>query len=87
MAKMYKVIIKDVNGKKIYSSNEMSSMMIQFEIDWVSNKIDLKGMGLTIIIKPIKDEKERRENFLEIIRKNKDASKEVNLDDLDKFKI
>ena len=87
MAKMYKVIIKDVNGKKIYSSNEMSSMMIQFEIDWVSNKIDLKGMGLTIIIKPIKDEKERREDLLNKLKEKKDASKEVNLDDLDKFKI
>ena len=87
MAKMYKVIIKDVNGKKIYSSNEMSSMMIQFEIDWVSNKIDLKGMGLTIIIKPIKDEKEKREDLLNKLKEKKDASKEVNLDDLDKFKI
>ena len=85
MAKMYKVIIKDVNGKKIYSSNEMSSMMIQFEIDWINTNIDLDG--LTIIVKPIEGEKERRENFLEKIRKNKDASKEVNLDDLDKFKI
>ena len=82
---MYKVIIKDVNGKKIYSSNEMSSMMIQYEIDWININIDLDG--LILIIKPIKGKTERREDLLEKIRKNKDASKEVNLDDLDKFKI
>ena len=85
MAKIYKVIIKDVNGKKIYSSNEMSSMMIQFEIDWINTNIDLDG--LILIIKPIKGEKVRREDLLKKMRKNKDASKEVNLDDLDKFKI
>ena len=81
MAKMYKVIIKDVNGKKIYSSNEMSSsMMIQFEIDWINTNIDLDG--LTIIVKPIKGEKERREDLLKKLTPN-----DVNLDDLDKFKI
>ena len=77
---MYKVIIKDVNGKKIYSSNEMSSMMIQFEIDWINTNIDLDG--LTIIVKPIKGEKERREDLLKKLTPN-----DVNLDDLDKFKI
>ena len=80
MAKMYKVIIKDVNGKKIYSSNEMSSLMIQFEIDWINTNIDLDG--LTIIVKPIKGEKERREDLLKKLTPN-----DVNLDDLDKFKI
>ena len=80
MAEMYKVIIKDVNGKKIYSSNEMSSMMIQFEIDWINISIDLDG--LTIIVKPIKGKKERREDLLKKLTPN-----DVNLDDLDKFKI
>ena len=80
MAEMYKVIIKDVNGKKIYSSNEMSSMMIQFEIDWINISIDMDG--LTIIVKPIKVKKERREDLLKKLTPN-----DVNLDDLDKFKI
>ena len=80
MAEMYKVIIKDVNGKKIYSSNEMSSMMIQFEIDWINISIDLDG--LTIIVKPIKGKKERREDLLKKLTPN-----DVNLDGLDKFKI
>jgi hypothetical protein len=80
MAEMYKVIIKEVNGKKIYSSNEMSSMMIQFEIDWININIDLDG--LILIIKPIKGRKERREDLLKKLTPN-----DVNLDDLDKFKI
>ena len=79
MAEMYKVIIKEVNGKKIYSSNEMSSMMIQFEIDWINTNIDLDG--LILIIKPIKGQKERREDLLKKLTPN-----DVNLDDLDKFK-
>ena len=77
---MYKVIIKDVNGKKIYSSNEMSSMMIQFEIDWINTNIDLDG--LILIIKPIKGKMARREDLLKKLTPN-----DVNLDDLDKFKI
>ena len=81
MTNLYKVIIKDVNGKKIYSSNEMSSMMIQFEIDWINTNIDLDG--LILIIKPIKGEKVRREDLLKRLTPMKD----VNLDDLDKFKI
>ena len=81
MAKMYKVIIKDVNGKKIYSSNETSSMMIQFEIDWINTNIDLDG--LILIIKPIKGEKERREDLL----KKLTSLIDVDLNDLDKLEI
>ena len=77
---MYKVIIKDVNGKKIYSSNEMSSMMIQYEIDWINTSIDLDG--LILLIKPIKGKMARREDLLKKLTPN-----DVNLDDLDKFKI
>ena len=87
MQKLFKLILKDVNGKTVYKSNEASMIGLKYEIEWVSNKIDLKGMGLTIIIKPIKDEKERREDLLNKLKEKKDASKEVNLDDLDKFKI
>ena len=83
--KKYKIIIKDVKGKTLYKTNELTGGLIQWELSWINNNIDLEG--LTIIVKPIEGEKERRENFLEKIRKNKDASKEVNLDDLDKFKI
>ena len=83
--KTYKVMLKNKEGKVIYKSNEMSGSMIQYDIDQLTKNVNQKG--LTIIVKPIKDEKERREDFLEKIRKNKDASKEVNLDDLDKFKI
>ena len=80
---MYKVIIKDVNGKKIYSSNEMSSMMIQFEIDWITNKCNPEKLGLNIIVVPIKEPRERREDLLKKLTPMFD----VNLDDLDKFKI
>ena len=58
MFKTYKIIVKNNKGEILYKTNEMGSSMIQFELDWLTKKIDPEG--LTIIIKPIKDEKERR---------------------------
>ena len=85
MFKTYKIIVKNNKGEILYKTNEMSSSIIQYELDWLTKKIDLEG--LTIIIKPIKGENERRDQFLKRISEKNGASKEVNLDDLDKFKI
>ena len=84
MAKIYKVIIKDVNGKKIYSSNEMSSMMIQFEIDWINTNINLDG--LILIIKPIKGEKARREDLLKKMNKEEKVDLDNIMDNLTKIR-
>ena len=84
MAEMYKVIIKDVNGKKIYSSNEMSSMMIQFEIDWININIDLDG--LILIIKPIKGKTARREDLLKKMNKEEKVDLDNIMDNLTKIR-
>ena len=82
---MYKVMLKNKEGKVVYKTNEMSGSTIQYEIDWLTRNVNQNG--LTIIVKPIKEEKQRREDFLNKLKEKEDASKEVNLDDLDKFKI
>jgi hypothetical protein len=84
MAEMYKVIIKEVNGKKIYSSNEMSSMMIQFEIDWINTSIDLDG--LILIIKPIKGKNARREDLLKKMNKEEKVDLDNIMDNLTKIR-
>ena len=81
----YKVMLKNKEGKVVYKTNEMSGSLIQYEIDWLTRNVNQNG--LTIIVKPIKGEKVRRDQFLKRISEKNGASKEVNLDDLDKFKV
>ena len=83
--KTYKIIVKGAKNKTLYKTNEIYSSSIQYELDWLTRHIDLEG--LTIIIKPIKDQKKRREVFQERIGIIKKDKKEINLDDLDKLEI
>ena len=83
--KTYKIIVKGAKNKILYKTNEIYSSSIQYELDWLTRHIDLEG--LTIIIKPIKDQKKRREVFQERIGIIKKDKKEINLDDLDKLEI
>ena len=58
MGQAYKLIVKNAKGETLYKTNEMSSRMLQYELDWLSSTLNTEG--LTIIIKPIKGENERR---------------------------
>ena len=83
MTNTFKLILKDVTGFTIYESNEASMTHLKTEIEWITNKCNPEKLGLNIIVVPIKEPRERREDLLKKLTPMID----VNLDDLDKFKI
>ena len=61
MGQTYKLIVKNAKGETLYKTNEMSSRILQYKLDWLSSTLNTEG--LTIIIKPIKGENVRRRRF------------------------